>query len=240
MVASCCAMSSAGLQHIKGLCSLQHVVLWNCLRLTEGGLTMLASLSRLTHLSLRGCQQLTDTALPHLVALGALRQLNLTACERMAGMWSLLRIACSVCPSVCLSVHACVHPSVCLCLPACLPACLSACLSACHSCCCGLEGHAWTDRRTARQTDTCTCVVCTSLYAAGPGPCKIRWFCLEGVSCTGLAHSRGGARQHPTIDCHGAAAAAVISCISKHAGINSKRQLQLSACMNRDVDVANP
>jgi len=76
----------AGLQHIKGLHSLQHLVLWNCLRLTEGGLTVLASLTSLTHLSLRGCQQLTDSALPHLAALSALRHLNLTACERMAGL----------------------------------------------------------------------------------------------------------------------------------------------------------
>ena len=77
---------AAGLHHIKGLHSLQHLVLWNCLRLTEGGLTVLASLTSLTHLSLRGCQQLTDSALPHLAALSALRHLNLTACERMAGL----------------------------------------------------------------------------------------------------------------------------------------------------------
>ena len=77
---------AAGLQHIKGLHSLQHLVLWNCLRLSEGGLTVLASLTSLTHLSLRGCQQLTDSALPHLAALSALRHLNLTACERMAGL----------------------------------------------------------------------------------------------------------------------------------------------------------
>ena len=77
---------TAGLQHVKGLPSLQHLVLWNCLRLTEGGLTVLASLTSLTHLSLRGCQQLTDSALPHLAALSALRHLNLTACERMAGL----------------------------------------------------------------------------------------------------------------------------------------------------------
>ncbi len=77
---------AAGLQHVKDLHSLQHLVLWNCLRLTESGLTVLASLTSLTHLSLRGCQQLTDSALPHLAALSALRHLNLTACERMAGL----------------------------------------------------------------------------------------------------------------------------------------------------------
>ena len=97
-------MTRAGLQHIKGLAKLQHVVLWNCLRVTEAGLAALVTLTSLTHLSLRGCQQLSDSALPHVAALSALQYLNLTACERISGESSVLFLSNASLHSASMSV----------------------------------------------------------------------------------------------------------------------------------------
>eukprot|EP00808_Paulinella_micropora_P010201 g69102.t1 len=82
----CRKITDAGLVHLAGLHRLERLHITRCVKLIGAGLVHLSGLHRLKYLDLRGCEKLTDAGLVHLACLHRLQYLNLNRCNRLTNV----------------------------------------------------------------------------------------------------------------------------------------------------------